>query len=157
MQSIHASVPARRGEPETGAASYGTPANLSVPLTAKPRHRSPWWAPRMLTQKTPARAMRGQVVDVRPTMKVTSGGSRERDEKDWQAKPAGRSSLSPSPPVVAGAVTTVTPVAKCPSTCLNSAGAMTARSSSPTHRNSGRGSASTGAPSAATVVSVDLR
>jgi hypothetical protein len=52
-----------------------------------------------LTQKTPARAMRGQVVDVRPTMKTTRGGSRERAEKDWQAKPAG-----PGSPSAAGAV-----------------------------------------------------
>ncbi len=102
------------GEPETGEASYGTPANLSVPLIAKPRHNSPWWAPSTLTQKTPARAMRGQVVDVRPTMKTTSGGSRESAEKDWQAKPAG-----PGSPGAAGAVITVTPVANVPSTRRN--------------------------------------
>lgn len=41
VQSIQAAAPARRGEPETGAASYPTPANLSAPLTANPRHRSP--------------------------------------------------------------------------------------------------------------------
>ncbi|GAA3802665.1 hypothetical protein GCM10022403_040920 [Streptomyces coacervatus] len=140
VQSIQAGAPASRGEPETGAASYATPLNLSAPLTAKARHRASWWAPRTLTQKTPARAMRGQVVDVRPTMKATSGGSRDRDEKDWQAKPAG-----PASPSAAGAVTTVTPVAKFPSTRRNSAWSTGARSSSPTHRNSGRGSASTGA------------
>lgn len=41
----------------------------------------------MLTQNTPARAIRGQVVDVRATMKVTSGGSRDSEAKDWHAKP----------------------------------------------------------------------
>lgn len=60
--------------------------------------------------------MRGQVVDVRPTMKQTSGGSREREEKDWQAKPAGPAAS----PGTSGAVMTVTPVAKLPSTRRNS-------------------------------------
>lgn len=82
VQSIQAGAPTRRGDPETGAGSWATPANLSAPLTAKPRHRSPWWAPRTFTQKTPARAMRGQVVDVRATMNAISGGSRDRAEKD---------------------------------------------------------------------------
>lgn len=130
------------GDPDTGAASYATPANLSAPLTAKARHNSPWPALRTFTQKTPARAMRGQLVDVRPTMKATRGGSREREEKDWQAKPACGSS------VVAGAVTTTTPVAKCPSTRRKSACGIGARSSSPTHRSSGRGRAATGGASA---------
>lgn len=141
VQSIQARAPVRRGAPDTGAASWSTPANLSVPLLAKARHNGPCPALSTLTQKTPARAMRGQVVDVRPTMKATRGGSREREEKDWQAKPAG-----PASPSAAGAVTTVTPDAKFPSTRRNSPWSTGARSSSRTHRNSGRGSASTGGP-----------
>lgn len=94
--------------------------------------------------------MRGQVVDVRPTMKTTSGGSRERAEKDWQAKPAG-----PGSPSAAGAVITVTPVANVPSTRRNSPWSTGARSSSVTHRSSGRGSASTGC--AAGALPADLR
>lgn len=75
-------------------------------------------------------------------MKQTSGGSREREEKDWQANPAGPASRgSPGP---AGAVTTVTPVAKVPSTRRNSPWSTGARSSAPTDRSSGRGSISTG-------------
>ncbi len=97
-------APASRGEPVTGAGAQSTPANLSAPLTAKDRHSGPWSAPRTLTQKAPAPAIRGQVVDVRATMKATRGGSREREAKDWQANPAG--------PVASSAVTIVTPLAK---------------------------------------------
>lgn len=82
VQSTQAAAPARRGEPETGAASYTTPANLSAPLTANPRHNAPWCAPSTFTQNTPARAIRGQVADVRPTMKQTRGGSSESDAND---------------------------------------------------------------------------
>src|SRR6185312_7396174 len=84
VQSIHAGTSARRGEPVAGAGTWRTPANLSAPLTAKARHSAPWPAPRTLTQNTPARAIRGQVVDVRATMNATSGGSRDREVKDWQ-------------------------------------------------------------------------
>ncbi|CAM5611316.1 hypothetical protein SALBM311S_09772 [Streptomyces alboniger] len=94
--------------------------------------------------------MRGHVVDVRPTMKAIRGGSREREEKDWQAKPAGAVSGW-----AGGAVMTVTPVAKLPSTRRNSVWSTGARSFSRTHRSSGRGSASTGRASGA--VPVDLR
>ena len=84
-----------------------TPANLSgrsAELVAKDRHSSAWAAPRLLPQKTPLRAMRGQVVDVRATMKAISGGSRDSEVNDWQAKPVG-----PASSVVA---ITVTPLAK---------------------------------------------
>lgn len=106
-QSTQAGTEASSGDPVAGAARYVTPANLSAPLTANPRHNALCSAPRMLTQNAPARAMRGQVVDVRATMKVTSGGSRESEANDWQANPAGPSGSSGS-----WAVTTVTPVAK---------------------------------------------
>ncbi len=141
-QSIQAGTASSCGEPVTGAGAWVTPANLSAPLTANDRHSSPCPAPRMLTQNTPARAIRGQVVDVRATMKVTRGGSRDREAKDWQAKPAG-----PPPSSPAGAVMTVTPLAKLPRTARNSAGETGARSSSPTARRSGRGRASTGSGS----------
>ncbi|BCK70515.1 hypothetical protein Srufu_044680 [Streptomyces libani subsp. rufus] len=68
---------------------------MSPPLTANPRQRPPCPAPSTLTQKTPARAILGQVADVRATMKVTSGGSRESEAKDWQANPAGPGSPGP--------------------------------------------------------------
>lgn len=81
-QSIHAGTPSSSGAPVAGEGSWVTEANLSAPLTAKARHSPPWSAPRMLTQNAPARAMRGQVVDVRATMNATSGGSSESDAKD---------------------------------------------------------------------------
>ena len=40
-----------------------TPANLSPPETANARQSSSWSSPKMLTQKAPAFAMRGQLVD----------------------------------------------------------------------------------------------
>lgn len=87
-QSIQAGTASSCGDPVTGAGVWAIPANLSAPLTAKARHSPPCSAPRMLTQNTPARAIRGQVVDVRATMNVTRGGSRDSDAKDWQAKPS---------------------------------------------------------------------
>jgi hypothetical protein len=48
------------------------------------------------------------VLELRAGLKVTSAGSREREEKDWQVNPAGPSS--------AAAVITVSPDAKCPRT-----------------------------------------
>lgn len=90
-QSTQAGTESSSGDPVAGAASYVTPANLSAPLTANWRHSAPCSAPRMLTQNAPAWAMRGQVVEVRATMKATSGGSRESEANDWQANPAGPS------------------------------------------------------------------
>jgi hypothetical protein len=60
-----------------------------------------------LTQNAPALAMRGQLDDVRATLKQTSGGSSDSEAKDWHAKPTGD-------PSSAAAVITVMPVAKCP-------------------------------------------
>ena len=65
----------------------------------------------MFTQKLPARAMRGQVVEVRAGATATYGGSMDRDMNDWQVKPTGFSSSIP--------VTTVTPVANRLSASLN--------------------------------------
>ncbi|CAO0833398.1 putative protein OS=Streptomyces microflavus OX=1919 GN=Smic_47170 PE=4 SV=1 [Streptomyces microflavus] len=103
----------------------------------------------MFTQKDPARAMRGQVVDVRATMKATSGGSSESEAKDWQANPVG--------PSASRAVTTVTPLAKLPSTRRNSAGSTGSRSSSRTALRSGRGSSSGSGGSAVVAAPTDLR
>ncbi|GDY55800.1 hypothetical protein SVIO_064230 [Streptomyces violaceusniger] len=80
--------------------------------------------------------MRGQVVEVRATMKATSGGSSDSEAKDWQAKPAG--------PFSSTVAITVTPLAKWPRTRRNSAGSTGGRSSSRTQRSSGGGSGSTG-------------
>src|ERR1700729_1666065 len=90
-----------------------TPSNLSPPETAKERHSASWCSPRMFTQKLPAWAMRGQLVEERAGHRMTMGGSRERAAKDWQLKPTGTPSSS--------AVTIVTPVAKWPSTSRNRA------------------------------------
>ena len=92
---------------------HSTPENLSPPETAKARHTASWCSPRMLTQNAPARAMRGQLVELLAGARITMGGSRERAAKDWQEKPTG----SPS----SVAVTMVMPVAKWPSTSRNRA------------------------------------
>src|ERR1700722_5952874 len=81
-----------------------TPSNLSPPDTAKARQTASWCSARMLTQKAPARGMRGQLVEDLAGARMTMGGSRERAAKDWQEKPTG----SPS----SVAVTMVIPEAK---------------------------------------------
>ncbi len=84
-QSIQASAPARRGAPVAGAGVQSSPANLSTPpapLTAKLRQRASWSAARTLTQNAPARAIRGQEAELRATLKLTSGGSSDSEEKD---------------------------------------------------------------------------
>ncbi|GAA3231147.1 hypothetical protein GCM10017691_24800 [Pseudonocardia petroleophila] len=53
-------------------------------------------------------------MDVRDGAKLTSGGSSDSDEKDWQVKPSG-----PSGPT---AVITTMPDTKCPSTSRMTAG-----------------------------------
>src|SRR5580692_9803851 len=90
-----------------------TPSNLSPPEMAKERQSASWCSPRILTQKLPALAMRGQLVELRAGARMTIGGSSERAAKDWQLKPTGMPSSS--------AVTMVTPVAKWPSTSRNRA------------------------------------
>src|ERR1700760_4265006 len=106
-QSIHALTPSSTGAPH-GPGSHATPANLSTPERAKAALTSSWPAARTLTQNVPAALIRGHVVDVRAGAKLTSGGSRESEAKDWQVKPSG-----PSGPE---AVTTTMPDTKCPST-----------------------------------------
>jgi hypothetical protein len=58
----------------------------------------------MFTQKAPAWAIRGQLVDDFPGASATIGGSSDNEANDWQVKPTGIPSST--------AVTTVTPVAK---------------------------------------------
>src|SRR3546814_11283234 len=65
----------------------------------------------MLTQKDPAAAMRGHVLELRPAKKATSGGSSDTEAKEPTAMPTG-----PSP---SSAVMTVTPVGKWPRTWRN--------------------------------------
>ena len=67
----------------------------------------------MFTQKAPAWAMRGQLVELLAGARITMGGSSDRAAKDWQVKPTGTPSSM--------AVTMVMPVAKCPSTSRNRA------------------------------------
>ena len=58
----------------------------------------------MFTQKAPAWAMRGQLVELRAGANMTMGGSSESAANDWQEKPTGTPSSV--------AVTMVMPVAK---------------------------------------------
>ncbi|GAA1768554.1 hypothetical protein GCM10009712_15780 [Pseudarthrobacter sulfonivorans] len=58
--------------------------------------------------KRPALRNNGQVLELRAGLKVTSAGSSEREEKDWQVNPAG--------PLSVAAVITVSPDAKWPRT-----------------------------------------
>src|SRR6185312_7290978 len=108
VQSIHALTPSSTGAPD-GAAHQRTPANLSTaaPERAKPALRSRWSAARTLTQNLPTSRIRGQVDDERAGAKLTSGGSSDSEANDWQVKPS-------SVPSGSRAVTTTTPVAKCP-------------------------------------------
>src|SRR5271166_306219 len=103
--STQASDPSRTGVP-MAPGCQPTPRNLSPPDTAKVRHRASWCSPRMFTQNAPALAIRGQLVDDLAGASATSGGSSDSDVKAWQVKPTGWPSSI--------AVTTVTPVAKCP-------------------------------------------
>lgn len=67
----------------------------------------------MLTQKAPALAMRGQLVEDFAGARATIGGSSESEVNAWHVKPTGAPSSM--------AVTTVTPVAKWPNTSRNRA------------------------------------
>ena len=88
-----------------------TPANLSVPLAAKPLERSSWSWESRFTQKNPARCICGHARDVLAGQNSTSGGSSDTLVNDWQVIPTGR-----SPDIE---VTTVTPVQNRPSTSRN--------------------------------------
>ena len=59
---MKASAPSRTGAPVT-AVDHPTPANLSVPVTANDRQSASCVDDRMLTQKAPAAAIFGQLVD----------------------------------------------------------------------------------------------
>ena len=116
MQSTQALTPSSTGAPD-GAGHQSTPENLStaVPERANPALRSRWSAARTFTQNVPTSRIRGQVDDVRAGAKVTSGGSSDSEANDWHVKPS-------SVPSGSRAVTTTTPVAKCPSTSRRAAG-----------------------------------
>ncbi len=107
VQSIHASTPARIGAPDR-AGSNPIPVNRFGPWAANTRHTASWSSLRMLTQKAPASRTRGHVDDRVAMQTATKGGSSETDVNELTARPRG------SPPTEA--VTTVTPVAKWPST-----------------------------------------
>ena len=89
MQSTHARQPSITGEPVHGAGCQATPSNLDPPDTANPRHRSTCRSLSTFTQNLPARAIRGQLVDVRAGATATKGGSMDRETKLWQVKPTG--------------------------------------------------------------------
>src|SRR4051794_39508772 len=93
------------------AGFHPTPRNFSSPLLAIPLEMSCWCEARKFTQKKPALRISGQAREVLAGQNITSGGSRETLENDWQVIPTGWSPESE--------VTTVTPVAKIPSTSRN--------------------------------------
>src|SRR4051812_35437358 len=103
--SIQARQPSMIGEP-LGDVYQSTPWNLSSDCRASAVQVSRCSCDSTLTQKRPARRMRGQLVDDLPAQKSTSGGSSESDMNDATAIPCGR------PRTVAA--TTATPVGKCP-------------------------------------------
>jgi hypothetical protein len=65
--------------------------------------------PSTFTQKLPVSRIFGQLVEVTEGLNVTSGGSSDKDVKDWQVKPTG--------PAAVCAVTIVTPEQKLPMIC----------------------------------------
>src|SRR3954469_22346838 len=89
-QSIHARQPSRIGDPFDDAC-HATPANLSPPLTAKPRDSSSWSWERMFAQKRPVSRIRGHDVDVFAGAKNTYGGSSDSELNDCTAIPTGSS------------------------------------------------------------------
>src|ERR1700728_1872994 len=86
--SMCAITPDRIGAP-VRPGDQATPVNLSAPETANFRQMSSWLAARMLIANVPTARMRGQVVDVWAGQNITSGGSRETEENDWQVIPIG--------------------------------------------------------------------
>src|SRR4051794_32136853 len=87
-QSIQARHPSRIGDPLPDSC-HVTPANLSPPLTAKPRDSSSWSSDRTFAQKRPVCWIRGHDVDVFAGAKKTYGGSRESELNDCTAMPTG--------------------------------------------------------------------
>ena len=92
-----------------GDGDHVTPSKgSSMLLLANRQQRSPWSTPSTLTQKLPADAMRSHRSDVVIGKNPTSGGSSDTEVNEPMVNPTGSSSTI--------AVTTVTPVGKCPST-----------------------------------------
>src|SRR6266540_994664 len=121
VQSTWPTTPSRTGAPVVEVVQ-ATPANLSAPRVAKVLESSCWPSARKLTQKKPARRISGQAREVFAGTNITSGGSSETLENDWQVRPTG------SPP--ATEVTTVTPEQNRPRVSRNSLAAATATGSS---------------------------
>src|SRR3954447_23020583 len=105
--SIHAGTSLRIGAP-VRPGFQPMVANLSEPLLAKTRHTSSWSSPSTFTANEPAFSMCGQLDDVLPGRKPTSGGSSDADVNDPTASPYGAPSST--------AVTITTPVGKWPRT-----------------------------------------
>jgi hypothetical protein len=108
LQSIQAIESRSRGAP-SGPAVYESDANLPAPLPARARHASTWVLESTLAVKTCLRRILGQVEEVCPTLKVTMGGSRDREWNEPTMKPS--SFPSSSIPVIA-----TTPVGRRPIT-----------------------------------------
>src|SRR3954463_643526 len=87
-QSIQVRAPSSTGAPE-GAADHSTAANLSSPDRPKTMLTSRCSCESTFTQNEPAFSISGQVREVLPGQKRTSGGSSDNAANDWQAKPIG--------------------------------------------------------------------
>lgn len=83
---------------------------MSAPLWANARLTCSWSSASALAQNTPASRILGHDDDVLAMLKVTSGGSSERDANEPMAVPTGP-----------GDATTTTPVGKWPITWRYSA------------------------------------
>src|SRR5688500_1424039 len=105
LQSIQVRQPSITGEPP-GDTDHDTLANLSAPAVPNTREMLSCPAASTFTQNRPERSIRCQLWDLPPGQKSTSGGSSDSAAKAWHAKPTG--------PPDSTAVTTVTPVQKCP-------------------------------------------
>ena len=107
-QSIQASTSSRRGDPSGDGVPADALRTCRPPWRRTRRDSSSWSSARMLTQNRPASLDARPAGRRLPAQKPTSGGSSEIEKNEPTARPTGG---RPS-----AAVTTVTPVGKCPST-----------------------------------------
>src|SRR6476660_7039530 len=107
-QSIHATTPSSTGDP-VPAEVQGTDVYLSPPRVANARQTCSWSPASTLMQNDPVSRIFGKLVDDRSGRNATSGGSRDTEVNDPTAMPTG-------PAASCSAVTTTTPVGKCPRT-----------------------------------------
>src|SRR5699024_5342361 len=104
-------TPSITGDP-SGLGDQSICANLSSPRRPNVEETSSWSSDRMFTTNRPAFSIPFHEPEVFIGQNSTNGGSSDRAENDWQAKPTGLSSST--------AVMTVIPVQNCPSASRSS-------------------------------------